>query len=93
MMGLSQTAGFGVVMSFKRGGAGAASGIFGVMYFAIGSLISPLVGILGEKSMLPLGLNLFICAIIALLLLFVALKIDVKADQKAPIKEESVECQ
>ena len=26
-------------------------------------------------------------------LLFVALKIDVKADQKAPIKEESVECQ
>ena len=43
--------------------------------------------------MLPLGLNLFICAIIALLLLFVALKIDVKADQKAPIKEESVECQ
>ena len=93
MMGLSQTAGFGVVMSFKRGGAGAASGIFGVMYFAIGSLISPLVGILGEKSMLPLGLNLFICAIIALLFLFIALKIDFKAEQKAPIKEESVECQ
>ncbi|MCI5577851.1 MAG: hypothetical protein MR366_09920, partial [Succinivibrio sp.] len=69
------------------------SGIFGVMYFAIGSLISPLVGILGEKSMLPLGLNLFICAIIALLFLFIALKIDFKAEQKAPIKEESVECQ
>ena len=93
MMGLSQTAGFSVVMSFKRGGAGAASGIFGVMYFAIGSLISPLVGILGEKSMLPLGLNLFICAIIALLFLFIALKINVKAEQNTPIKEESVECQ
>ena len=93
MMGLSQTAGFGVVMSFKRGGAGAASGIFGVMYFAIGSIISPLGGILGEKSMLPLGLNLFICAIIALLFLFIALKINVKAEQNAPIKEESVECQ
>lgn len=33
MMGLSQSAGFGVVISFKKGGAGSASGIFGVMYF------------------------------------------------------------
>lgn len=75
MMGLTQTAGFGVVMSLKKGGSGAASGIFGVMYFALGSLLSPIVGMLGEKSMLPLGLNMFICAILAYVLLKIALKI------------------
>lgn len=80
MMGLSQSAGFGVVMSFKQGGAGSASGLFGVLYFALGSLISPLVGVMGEKSSLPLGLNLFFCAIIALVLLNLALRIKHKEE-------------
>ena len=75
MMGTSQSAGFSVFMSFRKGGAGAASGIFGVLNFLFGALCSPLVGLLGEKSMLPLGLNLFVCAILATLLLLVALKL------------------
>lgn len=75
MMGLSQSAGFGVVMSFKKGGAGAASGIFGVMYFFIGSLVSPLVGLMGELSMIPFGLNLSVCAVLAIVLLYIATRI------------------
>lgn len=75
MMGLSQSAGFGVVMSFKKGGAGSASGIFGVMYFLIGSLVSPLVGVMGELSMIPFGLNLSVCAILAIALLYFATRI------------------
>lgn len=69
MMGFSMSCGFSIAMEYKKGGAGAASGIFGVMYFVIGSMLSPLVGILGEKSMLPLSLNLLFCAILALVFL------------------------
>ena len=75
MMGLSQSAGFGVVMSAKIGGAGSASGLFGVLYFLLGSLLSPFVGIMGKNSMIPLGLNLVICAILAIVLLKIALKL------------------
>lgn len=78
MMGLSQSAGFGVVMSFKKGGAGSASGIFGVMYFLIGSLVSPLVGVMGELSMIPFGINLSVCAILAIALLYFATRIKDK---------------
>ena len=75
MMGLSQSAGFGVVMSFKKGEAGSASGIFGVMYFLIGSLVSPLVGVMGELSMIPFGINLSVCAILAIVFLYFAVRI------------------
>lgn len=69
MMGFSMSCGFSIAMEFKKGGAGAASGIFGVMYFVIGSLISPFVGIFGENSMIPLAFNLLFCAILALVFL------------------------
>lgn len=73
MMAVSQAAGFGIVMSYKKGGAGAASGLFGVLYFLFGSMVSPFVGIMGENSMLPLGINLLSCVIVAIVLLKIAL--------------------
>ncbi len=72
MMALSQAAGFGIVMSLKKGGSGSASGLFGVMCFLFGSLISPIVGVMGEKSMIPLGCNLIACVLVAMLLLKLA---------------------
>jgi DHA1 family bicyclomycin/chloramphenicol resistance-like MFS transporter len=74
LMALSQSSGFGIVMGLRRGGAGAASGLFGVLSFLLGSLISPFVGILGEKSMLPLGIIMITCVIMAIVLLKSALK-------------------
>lgn len=65
MMALSQAAGFSIVMDSRKGGAGAAAGIFGVMHFIIGVLVTPFVGILGEKSMLPLAVNMLVCALLA----------------------------
>lgn len=62
MMGTSQTVGFGIVMSSRRGGAGSASGLYGVMNFLFGALMTPLAGILGNHSMLPLGLCLLLNA-------------------------------
>ena len=83
MMGLSQSAVFGVVISFKKGGAGSASGIFGVMYFLIGSLVSPFVGVMGELSMIPFGINLSVCAILAIVFLYFAVRIKDENNSEA----------
>lgn len=66
MMGASQTAGFSVVMSVKKGGAGSASGLYGVMNFLFGAMATPLMGIMGDRSMVPLGLCLLICSLLAM---------------------------
>lgn len=65
MIGSSQTAGFGLVMDARSGGAGSASGIFGVLTFLFGALCSPLVGLMGEMSMIPLALCMVICTILS----------------------------
>ncbi|MGN1281382.1 MAG: multidrug effflux MFS transporter [Succinivibrio sp.] len=78
MLGLSQSVGFGLVMGCKKGGAGTASGILGVMHFMLGSVATPFVGVLGEKSMLPLGIIMILCCTMAVLTLIIAQKIEAK---------------
>ena len=68
MVGPSQAAGFAVAMGTAKGAAGSASGIFGVMSYAAGALITPVVGVMGDTSMLPLGLCMLLTALMALLL-------------------------
>lgn len=65
MMCLSQAAGFSLVMECKKGGAGAASGIFGVMHFLAGFIATPLAGIMGEHSMIPLAVSMLVSAVLA----------------------------
>lgn len=74
MIGSSQTAGFGLAMGSRKGGAGAASGIFGVLIFIFGALFSPLVGIMGEMSMIPLALNMFFAVVFSYILFKLGLK-------------------
>ncbi len=74
-MGTSQTVGFGIVMSARCGGAGAASGIYGVFNFLFGAACTPLATIMGDRSMLPLGIILSVCSIGALLLCLIALRL------------------
>ena len=74
MMGSAQTAGFGLVMGSRTGGAGAASGLFGVLTFIFGALTAPLVGLMGETSMLPQFLVMLGCTLCALVLFHVGLK-------------------
>lgn len=81
MIGSSQTAGFGLVMDARSGGAGSASGIFGVLTFLFGALCSPLVGLQGEMSFLPLALCMVVCTILSFICFKLgsrALKHDVK---------------
>lgn len=74
MMGSAQTAGFGLVMGSRKGGAGAASGLFGVLTFIFGAFCAPLVGLMGETSMMPQFLIMVVCTICALVLFQIGLK-------------------
>lgn len=67
MMGAAQTAGFGIVMGARKGGAGSASGIFGVLTFIFGAITSPLVGLMGEQSMVPIMATMSVCSLMAIL--------------------------
>lgn len=82
LLGASQTSGFGIVMSARTGGAGSASGIFGVLGFLLGALLSPLVGLLGETSMLPLALCMFISALFSYILFVLGLKLKQSSKTK-----------
>lgn len=88
MMGVAQTAGFGLVMGARSGGAGSASGIFGVLTFLFGAMFSPLVGLQGEMSMVPLVLCMLASCICAYLCFVIGLRIktqhDVEIDLHAP---------
>ena len=67
--GATQTAGFAIAIESRCGGAGAATGIFGVMGFFFGAISSPLVGLMGERSMVPLSVALIVSAALSLTLL------------------------
>lgn len=88
MMGVAQTAGFGLVMGARSGGAGSASGIFGVLTFLFGALFSPLVGLMGEQSMVPLVLCMLGSCIAAYVCFVIGLRIktqhDVEVNLQAP---------
>lgn len=88
MMGVAQTAGFGLVMGARSGGAGSASGIFGVLTFLFGALYSPLAGLMGEMSMVPLILCMLSSCILAYITFAVGLRIktqrDIEVDLNAP---------
>ncbi len=75
LLGASQTSGFTLCMDARTGGAGAASGLFGVMCFLFGAIMSPLVGLMGEDSMLPLSLCMLTSAVFALILFVVGLRV------------------
>ncbi|CAM3068229.1 multidrug effflux MFS transporter [Paenibacillus sediminis] len=47
--------------------AGSASALFGILPFLLGSVASPLVGLAGEYSAIPLGLIIFITSLLAIL--------------------------
>lgn len=53
------------------------------MYFLIGSLVSPLVGVMGELSMIPFGINLSVCAILAIVFLYFAVRIKDENNSEA----------
>ena len=56
LQGITMTCSFTLAISAQSVGAGAASGILGVAVFIFGSITSPLAGLAGPLSAMPLGI-------------------------------------
>lgn len=59
------TTGFSIAMQVQKQGAGSASSILGLMQFLVGGLLSPLVGLMGETSVIPFIVIIAICSLLA----------------------------
>ena len=78
-----QSTGFSEVMAVRRGGAGAATGLLGVLNFFFGALTAPLVGLMGESSLFPIMLVMLGGSILALILFPLGLKLRSRAQSGA----------
>jgi MFS transporter, DHA1 family, multidrug resistance protein len=68
-VGIVNTAGFSLAMQKQGKNAGSASALLGVISFAFGGAASPLVGIGGEESAIPMGL-VIACASIGAVIIY-----------------------
>lgn len=66
-IGISSTAAFPLAMESQSHIAGSASAILGLLPFLLGAITSPLVGVEGEYSAIPLGVILLIASVLGLL--------------------------
>lgn len=77
-IGITTTTSFTLAIGSQKGSAGTASGLLGVSVFLFGAISSPLVGMEGSASALPLGIVLTVSNGLALLI-FLAIR---RNDQK-----------
>lgn len=64
-VGLVNTTGFSLGMNRQGQVAGSASAFLGILPFAGGAVVSPLAGIAGENSAIPMGVVIFTCCVLA----------------------------
>lgn len=69
-VGLISTLGFTLAMQNYGETAGSASALLGLLPMLVGSLVSPLVGIMGEQSAVPMGLIIMTLDCLALILYY-----------------------
>ena len=69
-VGLISTLGFTLAMQNYGATAGSASALLGRLPMLVGSLVSPLVGIMGEQSAVPMGLIIMTLDCLALILYY-----------------------
>lgn len=69
-VGLISTLGFTLAMQNYGATAGSASALLGLLPMLVGSLVSPLVGIMGEQSAVPMGLIVMTLDCLALVLYY-----------------------
>lgn len=66
-VGMVNTTSFSLAMNRQGDVAGSASAFIGILPFAGGAIVSPLVGIAGENNAIPMGFVMFTCCLLALL--------------------------
>ncbi|GEK35266.1 multidrug effflux MFS transporter [Kurthia sibirica] len=67
-VGIVTTTAFSLAMQNQGKQAGSASALLGLLAFVGGSIVSPLVGIAGEDTAIPMALVIFVCALVAYIL-------------------------
>ncbi len=69
-IGVTSTAAFPLAMESQSHMAGSAAALLGVIPFLLGAVVSPLVGIAGEDTAVPLGVIILLTSISAMLSYF-----------------------
>ncbi|MBW7462011.1 MFS transporter, partial [Paenibacillus sepulcri] len=69
-IGITSTASFSLAMETQSHIAGSASALLGLFPFVIGAIVSPLVGVAGEYTAVPMGVILLSTSFLALLAYF-----------------------
>ena len=71
-VGAVSTTAFSIAMNRQGNAAGSASAFLGLVPFIGGAIVSPLVGIAGEASAVPMGFIIMTCTTSSLILYYVA---------------------
>ncbi|WP_139999823.1 multidrug effflux MFS transporter [Paenibacillus paridis] len=69
-IGITSTAAFPLAMESQSHMAGSAAALLGVIPFLLGAIVSPLVGIAGEDTAVPLGVIILLTSVSAMLAYF-----------------------
>lgn len=80
-VGNVNTTSFSLGMQQQDKMAGSASAFLGILPFLGGGIASPLVGLAGEYSAVPLGIVIFISSTLALIIYYALVKPNVKAPE------------
>ncbi|MBT2760310.1 multidrug effflux MFS transporter [Paenibacillus sp. ISL-20] len=69
-IGITSTASFSLAMESHSHVAGSASALLGLLPFLLGAITSPLVGIAGEYTAVPMGLIIHVSSLLAILVYY-----------------------
>lgn len=69
-IGITSTAAFPLAMESQGEKAGSAAALLGVIPFLLGAVVTPLVGIAGEDTAVPLGVIILLTSVVAMLAYF-----------------------
>ena len=75
-VGVVSTTSFSLAMETQGKSAGSASAFLGLLPFAFGGIVAPLVGLAGEASAVPMAIVIFTSSTIAVIMFFIAFKKD-----------------
>ncbi len=87
-IGMTSTAAFPLAMESQAHVAGSAAALLGVIQFLLGAVVSPLVGIAGENTAVPLGVIILSTSIAAMLAYFLLVRKSSRAEPKATAYKE-----
>lgn len=89
-IGISSTAAFPLAMESQSHIAGSASAILGLLPFLLGAITSPLVGVEGEYSAVPMGVIILTASALALLSYVILIR---KPTHRIHIESVQVDCE